>query len=109
MSQRLHFLQQLLEKAPNDAFALFAAAKEYEQAGDSAEALGYYLRLYQADPAYVGLYYHLGKLYEKMNRPADALKAYHEGMLVARQAGDLHALSELNGARLELDDTGGDM
>ena len=104
MSQRLLLLQEILEKSPNDAFALFAVAKEHEKAGDTEQALDFYLRLQSADSNYVGLYYHLGKLYEKLHRPNDAIQTYRTGMDVARQAGDTHALSELNGARLEIDD-----
>jgi len=104
MSKRLHLLQQLLEKSPNDSFALFAIAKEYEGAGDAEQALANYLRLRDTNPGYVGLYYHLGKLFEKLNRPDDALQAYRTGMEVARKAGDMHAYGELNGARLEIDE-----
>ena len=104
MSQRLHFLQQILEKSPNDSFSLFAIAKEHEGAGDAEQALTYYLRLRDNDPGYVGLYYHLGKLLLKLNRPDDALQTYRSGMEVARKAGDMHAFSELNGARLEIDE-----
>lgn len=105
MSLRLQRLQQLLESTPNDSFALFAIAKEYEGLAEPDRALEYYLQLHANDPAYVGLYYHLGKLYEKTGKTRLALQTYRQGMDVARQAGDLHALSELNGARLELDDT----
>lgn len=104
MSQRLQVLQQLLEKNPDDSFALFAIAKEFEKMNDPDQALEYYNRLRRSDPGYVGLYYHLGKLYEKKNRPDDALKAYKEGIDVARKAGDMHALSELNEARLGVDE-----
>ena len=105
MSQRLQRLRQLLESTPNDSFALFAIAKEYEGMGEAGQALDFYLRLRNSNPAYVGLYYHLGKLYEKMGNAADALQVYRSGIEVARQAGDFHSLSELNGARLELDDS----
>jgi len=104
MSQRLQLLQQILEKSPNDSFTLFAIAKEYEGAGDVDQALAGYLRLRDTDPGYVGLYYHLGKLFEKINRPDEALQTYRTGMDVARKAGDMHAYSELNGARLEIDE-----
>lgn len=104
MSKRLPLLQQLLESNPNDSFALFAIAKEYEGMGELAQALEFYQRLQTTNPAYVGLYYHLGKLLEKTGRPAAALEAYRRGMEVARQAGDQHAFSELSAARLELDD-----
>ena len=109
MSKRLTILQQLLESNPNDSFALFAIAKEYEGMGDTAQALEFYRRLQTTNPAYVGLYYHLGKVLEKMGRPAEALEAYHGGMEVAREAGDQHAYAELNVARLELDDSEDDL
>ena len=65
MSQRLQILQEMLAKSPNDSFTLFAIAKEYEGLGKADQALDFYLTLREKDPDYVGLYYHLGKLYEK--------------------------------------------
>ncbi len=105
MSQRLQRLHQLLETSPNDSFALFALAKEYEGLQDAEQALAYYLRLRALDPGYVGLYYHLGKLLEKTGQPDSALQTYRQGMEVAKQAGDMHAYSELNVARMDLDDS----
>lgn len=107
MTNRLQLLLQMLDASPGDAFTLFAVAKEYEKAGDRAQALHFYLRLRETNAAYVGLYYHLGKLYEKMEQLEQALQVYREGMAVARQAGDAHALAELNGARLEIDEEEG--
>lgn len=109
MSKRLPLLKQLLESDPNDSFALFAIAKEYEGMGEFSLALEFYQRLRATNPAYVGLYYHLGKLLEKTGRPAEALEAYRGGMEISRQAGDQHAFSELNAARLELDDSEDDL
>ena len=103
MSKRLPILLQLLESSPNDSFALYAIAKEYENMDDKQQALEYYLRLRAADPAYVGMYYHLGKLYEALQQPDDALNVYNEGIETARRAGDHHALSELNGAKMNLE------
>lgn len=101
MTHRLPLLLQLLEANPDDAFALFALAKEYEGQGEAATALDYYLRLRRANPGYVGLYYHLGKLYEQLDRPDEALETYRTGIETARQAGDDHARRELQGAFLE--------
>lgn len=109
MSKRLPLLQQILDANPNDSFALFAIAKEYEGMNDLQQALQFYQRLLGSNPAYVGLYYHLGKLYEKLVQPATALQTYRDGMAVARQAGDMHAFGELNAARLELDDSDDDL
>lgn len=109
MSKRLPLLQQILDANPNDSFALFAIAKEYEGMNDLPQALQFYQQLLKSNPAYVGLYYHLGKLYEKLAQPATALQTYRDGMAVARQAGDSHAFGELNTARLELDDSDDDL
>ncbi len=105
MNQRLQRLQQLLEASPDDAFLLFAVAKEFEYSGDADRALQQYQHLRDRHPDYVGLYYHLGKLLEKTGQVSEALSVYQSGMLIARNAGDLHALSELNAARLEIDDS----
>jgi tetratricopeptide (TPR) repeat protein len=103
MSNRLQLLLNILEANPTDAFALFALAKEFEGQGDLDQALVYYGKLRAADPAYVGLYYHLGKLHERLNNPDAALEAYRSGAQVARNARDQHALNEIMGARLNLD------
>jgi tetratricopeptide (TPR) repeat protein len=103
MTNRLQHLLQLAENAPKESFILFALAKEYEGMGDEDHALKYYLKLKEADPGYVGLYYHLGKLYEQLEDTPKALDAYRQGVDVARTAGDMHALSELNGAKMNLE------
>jgi tetratricopeptide (TPR) repeat protein len=104
MTNRLQYLQQLLESSPKDAFVLFAVAKEYEGAGDDSKALAFYLRLLEADAQYVGTYYHLGKLYERAEDTEKAIYTYKQGIEVSRQANDRHAMSELQGALLNLED-----
>ncbi len=101
---RLNQLLQFLESTPNDPFLLFAIAKEQEKLGDSDAALDWYLKLQETDPSYVGLYYHLGKLYEGKNELEKAINTYEAGMNVAKAAGDVHALGELAGAKLYLED-----
>jgi tetratricopeptide (TPR) repeat protein len=103
MLNRLEHLLGLYESTPADPFILFALAKEYESKDDPDRALEFYLRLRETSPAYVGLYYHLGKLYETLQSPEKALEAYHQGIEVAQQANDLHAASELKGAKLNLE------
>jgi tetratricopeptide (TPR) repeat protein len=103
MSHRLPMLLKMIEAVPDDAFTLFALAKEYESMENADQALDYYLKLRQCDPDYVGLYYHLGKLYEQLEQTDNALEAYTIGCEVARKLGDTHALSELNGAKMNLE------
>ena len=104
MSDRLDLLKTMLEKSPTDSFLLFAIAKEYEGLGKNQAALDFFLNLKKSQPDYVGLYYHLGKLYEKNDEIEKAFFTYKEGMEVAKKAGDDHALSELAGAKLFLGD-----
>lgn len=93
----------LLSESPDDAFTLFAIAKEYEKAKNSEKALQYYLLLKEKHPDYVGLYYHLGKLFESLKQSSEALSIYATGIEVARSQRDNHALAELNSAKMELE------
>lgn len=103
-SARLRQLQNFYEQDPNDSFIRFALAKEYEKLGQLAEAQKQFEALRQHDPSYVGLYYHLGKLYEANGKAKAAWECYTMGMDSARKLNDQHALSELAGARLALGD-----
>jgi tetratricopeptide (TPR) repeat protein len=100
---RMQQLQALFNENPRDTFLLFAIAKEYESTGDEEKALEKYRQLEAVAPGYVGLYYHLGKLLEKMELPEDAMMAYDKGLEVAKEAGDRHAWSELSSARMNMD------
>ncbi len=95
---RLQQLKTFLEESPDDAFLLFALAKEYEKMSDTVQALHYYTRLETLHSNYVGTYYHLGKLYEKLNLHEKAIGTYEAGMAVAKKENDKHAYSELQNA-----------
>ena len=103
-SQRLQQLLSFIADSPDDAFLLFALAKEYEGQGATENAFKYYLQLQQTNPDYVGLYYHLGKLQEKNGQFDDALSTYKQGIAVAQKIGDRHALGELMEAKMNIDD-----
>jgi tetratricopeptide (TPR) repeat protein len=103
-SDRKQQLLAMLQENPNDGFLQFALAKECEKHGQEEEALHYYLHLLEKDPHYIGAYYHLGKLYERLQEPGSAWEVYGKGIAMARQLGEQHALSELMGARLALGD-----
>lgn len=104
MTNRLEQLQNLLSESPSDDFLHFAIAKEYEKLKDNEQALHYYQKLIALNPDYVGVYYHLGKLYERQEAFEKALSTYKTGMEVAKKVGDQHALSELAGARLGIEE-----
>lgn len=99
MTNRLEQLLKLQKDLPGDSFICFALAKEYEMLQMPNEAMAHYLRLKDNDPSYVGLYYHLGKLYEALGKTQEAYDTYTQGMKVALAQGDKHSHSELEGAR----------
>ena len=99
---RLAKLLEFLKNEPDDAFLLYALATEYLRLNQADTALSYYERLVSDHPKYVGTYYHLGKLYEALNRRDDAIKTYETGIQVAKEVRDNHALSELQGVYNEL-------
>lgn len=100
-SARLEKLLEFIKNEPGDEFLQYALATEYLRLGDQQKALSYYEGLVNNHPDYLGTYYHLGKLYELMNRKEEAIKTYQAGMGVARAARDNHALSELNSAYMQ--------
>ena len=95
---RLTKLLEFLESDPDDPFVLYALATEYNTSNDTEKALEYYLKLVTDHPGYVGTYYHLGKLYQKIAQTELALDIYQKGMVAARNKKDMHAFSELQGA-----------
>ena len=101
---RLTKLLEFYKNEPDDPFLLYALATEYLRLNQADTALNYYERLTIDHPNYVGTYYHLGKLYEALNRKDDALKTYETGIKTAREARDNHSLSELQGVYNELMD-----
>ena len=92
---RLQKLLEFIENEPNDPFLKYALATEYLNLNEPDKALNYYEDLIINHSDYVGTYYHLGKLYEALNRKNDAIKTYQDGMVVARDLKDMHSLSEL--------------
>ncbi len=94
----------MLSENPKDSFLLFAIAKEYEGLGRHNDALDFFLNLKKENPDYVGLYYHLGKLYEQKEEIETAFFTYKEGMEIAKKQGDQHSLNELAAAKLNLGD-----
>jgi tetratricopeptide (TPR) repeat protein len=92
---RLDKLLEFLKNEPEDEFLQYALATEYLRLNETDKALQYYENLVDKHPGYVGTYYHLGKLYEALNRKPDAISTYEKGMEIAKQKRDNHAFSEL--------------
>ena len=95
---RIARLKQYMEASPDDSFLQHALALEYIKAGNDEEAKKLFCELLNRDPAYVGSYYHLGKLSERNGDAQEALKIYKKGMEAALAANDSHSYNELQSA-----------
>ena len=92
---RLEKLLEFIKNEPNDEFLKYALATEYLRLNDTEKALSYYEGLVNDHPNYTGTYYHLGKLYEALNRKDDAIAIYEKGMEITKAKRDNHAFAEL--------------
>lgn len=102
MITRIEKLINYLNDSPNDCFLNHALALEYVKEDDDNSALAYFEKNLEFDPAYIATYYHLGKLFERLNDPDSAVATYKNGMERAKAAGDTHSYSELQNAYDEL-------
>jgi tetratricopeptide (TPR) repeat protein len=100
--ERIDRLKELITVNPNDNFIQHALALEYIKIGDDESALQLFLELLGRDENYIGSYYHLGKLLERMNNMSQAIAVYEKGMCKAKEAGDQHAYNELLAAYEDL-------
>jgi tetratricopeptide (TPR) repeat protein len=94
-TNRLEKLLEFIKNEPNDEFLKYALATEYLRLNQVDKSLQYYEDLVNNHPQYSGTYYHLGKLYEALDRKDDAVKIYEKGMEITKAKRDNHAFSEL--------------
>ncbi len=100
---RIEKLLELLKNDEKDSFLNHALALEYSKIGNDHKALSLFVDLLANEPAYVGSYYHLGKLYEKIGEIGKAIDVYENGMREAKKVGDQHSYNELMGAKEEIE------
>ena len=94
---RIEQLEKFLEQNPNDSFVLYALATEHVNLGDDESALNYFKKILTHDPDYTGMYYHVGKLYQRKGQNDLAEQTFLEGM--KRTLGkDAHTHQELQEA-----------
>lgn len=105
---KIQRLARFLKKNPGDSFTKFALALELLKQDQVSRAQLLFESVHQQDPKYLGVYYHLGKLYEKIGRLEDAKKLYLDGIDVAIQQNHERTKIELQEAlaslELEMDD-----
>lgn len=101
---RIEKLLEFLQTSGEDSFLQHALALEYVKIGNEEAAKGLFTAILKREPSYIGSYYHLGKLYERLGESGQAIQTYQKGMDMARLAGDNHSYYELQMALEDIDD-----
>jgi len=100
---RLDQLKAFLEEDPNDPFNIYALALEYTKS-NTDNALYYFHQLLDQFPEYVSTYYHLGKLYQGLDRFEEAENTFSKGIQLATKLNKTKDVSELKNALQQLRD-----
>ena len=96
-------LARQIKNNPGDSFSKFALALEFRKQGEFKKARILFEDILQSDPDYVGVYYHLGKLYEALDRLSDSKELYKRGIKVASEQKKSRTKSELKEALMQLE------
>lgn len=99
---RIGKIKEFLLANPKDNFLRHALALEYIKTGEELEARNLFEMILTESPDYIGSYYHLAKLLEKMEQTELAISWYEKGMAAAKTAKDQHAYNELQAAYEDL-------
>jgi len=103
LNPKVSKLAQQIKANPDDSFSKFALALELLKIDQQEKALSLFKNILQQDSGYIGVYYHLGKLYEELGENNLALKCYKDGITVTTRLKELHSKSELQGALVNLE------
>ena len=88
-------LEKLLGTPRDGALLRYSLGLEHAKAGDLERAAGYYRDAVARDPLYSAAWKALGKALGELNRAAEALEAYRQGIEAAQQKGDRQAEKEM--------------
>jgi Tfp pilus assembly protein PilF len=99
---RIDRIQEMLTANPKDSFLRHALALEWIKIGNEVDAKGLFEAILTEDPTYIGSYYHLAKLLERIGERDAAIQWYEKGMEAAKAAKDQHSFNELQSAYEDL-------
>lgn len=104
-NSRITELMTMLETEPGDLFLNYALGLEYaKNLLAPADAESQFRIVLGIDPTYLAAFYQLGQLFEKLDRPLEALEFYKEGLVVARLQKNNKAINEFSEAVFLLED-----
>ena len=99
---RIEKISAFLNQQPKDNFLRHALALEYIKIGEDLKARDLFIEILEETPDYIGSYYHLAKILEKLQDKPSAIEWYEKGMAAAKIAKDDHAYRELQAAYEDL-------
>jgi hypothetical protein len=96
---RMAQIEALLAEDPDDAFLRYGLAMEHASAGDDAECVNVLRDLIARTAAqpYVPAFLQCGQALMRLDRTAEACDVLRAGIVAAQQAGDTHAMGEMQG------------
>ena len=92
---RITQIQAFLKEEPEDNFLQHALALEYIKIGDDADAKQLFEEILNREPGYVGSYYHLGKLLERIGEIQNAIDVYMKEIEMAKSVNYSHVYNEM--------------
>jgi predicted Zn-dependent protease len=99
---RRQMLEGFVAEKPDDAFSRYGLALECMHSGDVADAETHFRALLERNAGYVPAYLMYAQMLVRESRPDDAREVLHRGISAASQAGNGHALSEMESLLNEL-------
>lgn len=95
MVDRLTELRAMLADEPDDVFLLYAIAQEHARQNDLPQAVAFYDRVIEVDPAHGYAYYHKARCQQARGDVSGARDTILAGLSQMRLSGDAHAAGEL--------------
>ena len=103
MKTRLEQLQELLADDPDDSFARYCIAMEFDKLGRLDEAAAQFRDLIDRDANYAAAYFMASRTLQKLGKLDDARKMLKDGIMAAGRTGDAHAAGEMTEALNQLE------
>src|SRR5690625_5552523 len=92
---KIRHFAALIRENPEESFPKFALALELLKKDDVAKARVLFESVLKQDPDYLGVYYHLGKLYESIEMTEEAETMYQQGIRSEEHTSELQSRGHL--------------
>ena len=96
--QKIKKLALNIKKNPDDSFSKFALALELLKRDQVTKSILLFESIFKQDPEYLGVYYHLGKLYQQTGNLQKAGELFNKGIKLAEEQKNSRTKSELSEA-----------